>query len=118
MWQYSQSSGELSRSAGSYSCSWFGYSGAFPFSWPDYVVSKGPIPLGKYTIGKPTDEKGPLTLPLTPDPSNAMHSREGFLIHAENASHPAHSSEGCIIQCEPARQAVVDSQDYELEVVA
>src|SRR5580658_4798860 len=81
-----------------------GYSGA-----PGYIgqptdvgiPDKGPIPPGWYGIGADTGEKGPLTLPLTPDPETVMYGRSGFLIHGANAAKDVNgleaSSEGCIV---------------------
>jgi RHS repeat-associated protein len=57
----------------------------------------GPIPQGNYTIGNPTNEKGPWTFPLIPDSSNVMYGRGGFLIHGDNSSHDNSASEGCIV---------------------
>lgn len=65
----------------------------------------GPIPPGWYTIGADTGSKGPLSLPLTPDPETRTFDRGSFFIHGRNAAEdedqalqesiPA-SSEGCI----------------------
>jgi hypothetical protein len=71
---------------------------------------------GTYTIGAPTREKGPLTLPLTPAPGNNMHGRDGFLIHGDNPSHPGASSEGCIILPRAARSKIANSGDHTLHV--
>ena len=114
-WIYKQSTGEFSDAAGI----WLGYSGAYGYMDPKWetMPDHGPIPCGDYTIGAATDEKGPLTLPLTPDPANEMYGRSGFLIHGDNAVHPGHASEGCIILSEAARTAIVASGDKQLTVI-
>jgi len=57
----------------------------------------GPLPQGDYTVGAPTRRRGPLTLPLTPDPNNAMYGRSGFLIHGDNPAQNNTASDGCIV---------------------
>ena len=57
----------------------------------------GPIPRGDYTVGAPTRRRGPMTLPLTPDPGNDMQGRSGFLVHGDNPAQNNTASEGCII---------------------
>jgi hypothetical protein len=88
----------------------------------------GPLPAGKYTIGAPEDDPklGPIAMRLTPDPSNDMHGRAGFFIHADSIAHPGEASEGCIIPTHGAagetgrqiRMMISTSSDRELEVVA
>ncbi len=57
----------------------------------------GPLPQGDYGVGAPNQLRGPLTLPLTPDPSNTMHGRSGFLIHGDNPAQNNTASNGCIV---------------------
>jgi len=57
----------------------------------------GPLPQGDYTVGARTRRRGPLTLPLTPDPGNTMYGRSGFLIHGDNPAQNNTASEGCIV---------------------
>jgi hypothetical protein len=84
------------------------------------VHNHGPIPPGRYTIGEPvnTETHGPFVLPLTPDESNEMHGRSGFLIHGDSVAHPGTASQGCIILPRAVREAVHASGDRDLEVVA
>jgi len=56
----------------------------------------GPLPEGRYTITSTDDEKGPLTYHLTPDPTNTMFGRSGFLIHGDNPAANHTASDGCI----------------------
>jgi Protein of unknown function (DUF2778) len=46
---------------------------------------------------------------LTPDPSNDMCGRSGFLIHGDSVSHPGDASDGCIILSRAEREAIVKS---------
>ena len=100
-----------------------GYSGApAGKNQPDKqnIPNVGPIPRGLYTIGDPhTDpEKGPLVMPLEPDPSNCMEGRSGFLIHGDSLAHPGCASEGCIILPHDVRERIAASADNQLTVVS
>jgi hypothetical protein len=67
----------------------------------------GPIPRGRYTIGAPEPGPSPYSLRLTPDPSNDMCGRSGFLIHGDSIAHPGDASDGCIILSRAEREAIV-----------
>ena len=100
-----------------------GYSGKDPHkNDPDsqHIPDQGPIPCGSYAIGAPhdTDKHGPYVLGLTPDPSNDMFGRSGFLIHGDSIANPGQASEGCIILPRAARQRIWDSNDHELRVLS
>jgi len=83
------------------------------------VQNVGPLPVGKYEIGEPSDTKthGPYVLHLTPDPANEMFERSGFLIHGDSVVHPGTASEGCMIFARSIRERIWDSGDRQLEVV-
>lgn len=68
------------------------------------VQDIGPIPRGGYTIGPARDTPAPLSLPLTPDASNDMCGRFGFLIHGDSRRFPGRASDGCIIIAERAKR--------------
>jgi hypothetical protein len=55
---------------------------------------------------------------LTPAPENTMFGRDGFLMHGDSIEHPGCASEGCIIVGRAVREAVSESDDKSLEVVA
>jgi len=132
-WTYQQSTGLMTDAGGSVSV--YGYSGAGegknnPAMQDQHNV--GPIPCGRYTITGPecthgvpcgdchgiqTHHHGPLVLRLTPDPSNEMFGRAGFLIHGDNQTHTA--SEGCIILPRTIREAICPTatESAELEVI-
>ena len=99
-----------------------GYSGAGQLqNDPDSqcVSDLGPIPRGWYTIGAATATPAQVTLPLTPDPSNHMCGRTGFLIHADNVHRPGWASEGCIVIADrQKREGIRDSGDHRLEVTS
>lgn len=86
------------------------------------IPNNGPIPQGYYTIGKPQDTMahGPQVLPLTPNASNEMYGRSGFLIHGDSVKDPGTASEGCIIMPRSARDAIAAylHADDVLQVVA
>jgi hypothetical protein len=82
----------------------------------------GPLPTGDYTIGPwqaQHGKLGPMVAELIPDASNDMHGRSGFFIHgaASGALH-GQESEGCTVLEHTPRQAVKDSGDTRLRVVA
>ena len=78
----------------------------------------GPIPRGVYKIGKPRKGPTPFSLPLTPDPSNAMCGRSAFLIHGDSIAAPGTASHGCIILARPDRERIAESGVKQLVVVA
>lgn len=80
----------------------------------------GPIPQGKYRIGKPVDTvtHGPYVLPLSPDSDNEMFGRRDFLIHGDSIVAPGTASEGCIIMSKDVRHLMGNSSDHFLAVVS
>lgn len=82
------------------------------------VKSKGPIPKGSYTIGRPFHhpKTGRWTLRLTPLPSNQMCGRSGFMIHGDSQAHPGQASDGCIILDFAFREIITRSGITLLEV--
>ena len=120
MWRYYQSTGELEHD-GEHVAS--GYAGADagknnPQAQTEHNV--GPLPRGEYTIGAPSDTKthGPYVLHLTPDPTNEMFGRAGFLIHGDSMVNPGTASEGCMIFSRTVREQVWESGDHRLQVLA
>lgn len=87
-----------------------------------FVPQHGPIPQGWYTIGPPQQFKNMMNcLPLTPDASNNMGGRAGFLIHDGAFNNPighGMTSEGCICLPENRRIEIANSGDRRLQVVA
>jgi hypothetical protein len=60
----------------------------------DHVKNVGPIPRGLYRIvPEPFDHAkcGKFCIRLTPEPSNVMHGRAGFLIHGDNGKSGAYA---------------------------
>lgn len=120
MWTYFQSTGLLKDGRGANVC--VGYSGHEDgFNNPKLEAEPdvGPIPVGKWLIGKPQDHPhlGPLVMHLTPfqfDP----HGRSGFFIHGDNKLANGSASHGCIILPRWARQAIASSLAVQLEVTA
>lgn len=117
-WQYSQRTGILTHN-GKYIAQ--GYSGA-PAGQnnPDMEQLRniGPIPRGKYHIGKPrnTAKHGPHAMDLTPVGHHAL-GRTDFLIHGERRNGPpGRASEGCIILGPSVRHQISASGDHELLV--
>jgi hypothetical protein len=125
MWTYVQSTGDLFDPNGQRM--WTGYSGFAPDGKNNPAAQDeaniGPIPRGTYTIGAPecveTDgPHGPFVLPLTPDPSNEMFGRSGFLCHGDSIEHAGSASHGCIIMPLAIRTQIASSNDDQLVVVA
>lgn len=121
-WEWRIAAGELWRLDDRPHLEVTGYSGARGFRNDPRAITRigeGPIPLGTYTIESPrdTDTHGPYVLPLTPDASNQMYGRSGFLMHGDSVSHPGTASKGCIILPRSTRELVWGSGDRVLTVV-
>jgi len=119
MWTYQQSSGRLSRDGIFIADGYSGLGEGKNNPTMQDVHDKGPLPRGRYLIGRPIDTTthGPFVLPLTPDPGNTMFGRSGFLIHGDSKQHPGSASIGCIILGPEFRHMIADSGDTELAVV-
>ena len=118
-WLYVQSTGKLYRPDGSLAGS--GYSGVGTgLNNPAMqdVKNVGPIPVGLYSLGEVSNEKGPLTIRLNPSSSNEMHGRDGFLVHGDNHLMNHTASEGCIIMPNATRQELSASMEKILKVIA
>lgn len=99
-----------------------GYSGRPPHDnqpASEGLRAMGPIPRGRYRVGRPFDHSrlGPVSLWLEPSPDNEMHGRSGFLIHGDNSRKNRTGSSGCIILDRHARITIAASGIRELVVV-
>lgn len=119
MWQYKQSTGELTLIGENYeTVEGHGYSG-FEAGKNNPAMQDipcvGPIPQGSYmirgAINSPTH--GPLAMPLVPAASNQMFGRSEFLIHGDSIEDPGNASRGCIILPHDVRVAINASEDAE-----
>jgi len=83
------------------------------------IKNTGPLPKGKYTIGKPYDSPhtGPFTLPLEPHEDNNMFNRGDFKIHGDSISEPGTASNGCIILPRSVREQINNCTDKTLKVI-
>jgi hypothetical protein len=120
-WIYEQISGKLFSPDGE--LIGFGYSGSGEGKNNPALqaeIDVGPIPAGTYQMGYAYDdpEKGPLVIPLEPDPENEMYGRSGFLVHGDSSEHPGQASEGCIIMARSIREELDASSDEVLEVMS
>lgn len=77
------------------------------------VPDVGPLPPGRYTIGKPIDHPklGPMSFPLEPAQTNEMFDRSAFYIHGDSIEHPGEASEGCIVLPPGARNRIIAASD-------
>jgi hypothetical protein len=120
MWIYRIATGEMVKEDGTILAVGWSGQGAHKNN-PDSTGVKnfGPLPCGKYSISAPvnTSTHGPYVLRLSPDPSNAMQGRDGFLIHGAAKADPERSSQGCVILQRASREAVWTSGDHTLAVV-
>jgi hypothetical protein len=59
-------------------------------------------------------------MPLTPDPTNVMQGRGGFLVHGDEIAHAGEhlASEGCIVLSYPLRSQIWMSNDHQLRVIS
>lgn len=127
MWIFEISTGKLYDPQGQFVAK--GYSGGNCGNDPEGLDNPkdqslpdvGPIPEGLYTLGEPVLQSprlGPFAIPLNPDTSNQMYGRSGFYCHGDSVKHPGCASEGCIIMPPQWREAMWNSQDHQLQVVA
>lgn len=120
-WRYVQSSGDLSHNGVHVGTGYSGHGIGLNNHAQEATHGVGPIPVGAYHIGppkSPPDHLGPLAMPLTPKPGNDAHGRSAFFMHGDNAAANHTASDGCIIMSRAVRQAVADSPDRDLEVIA
>lgn len=83
----------------------------------EHIKNKGPIPRGRYIIGKAftSSKTGPYVLPLKPYGDNAL-GRNSFQIHGDRISSPGTASTGCIILKPQIRKKIGSSKDTMLKV--
>ena len=126
MYTFQISTGKLSHNGALLGTGWAGHDAGRNNVDMQNVPDIGPLPCGKYKIGKAYHHPklGPFTMDLTPDPANEMYGRSLFRMHGAAADNPAtpineflESSHGCIIQMRPVREKVDEGSDRDLEVV-
>ena len=123
MWIYRQDSGVLIHDGLVIGQGYSGFGADKNQPNDESVKDLGPIPTGTYLIGSPEcldtpGPHGPYVLRLTPAPNNAMHDRDGFLIHGDSLEHPGAASHGCIILPKAVRIVIAQSGDDQLTVVS
>ena len=122
MWTYEQSTGNLLHDSSQIGVGYSGHGPGVNNPALESIPDEGPIPEGLYEIGHPvnTTSHGPFVMPLTPDSSNEMHGRSGFLIHGDEVSHPGEelASLGCIVLSHPLRSQIWTSGDHQLRVIS
>ena len=79
--------------------------------------NRGPIPRGRWMMGKPYNSArvGPLCIPLLPAAETSTFGRSAFLIHGDNAAGDA--SEGCIVAPRPLRHLLASHIQQGGEIV-
>ena len=88
---------------------------------PDAIKERGvgPLPPGNYTLTTVRDSQntGPFSIVLEPDPANVMYGRGLFRIHGDSIAHPGEASDGCIILPRAIRDRIWHSGERQLVVV-
>jgi lipoprotein-anchoring transpeptidase ErfK/SrfK len=121
VWQYEQSTGNLSQDGNLIATGYSGHGVGLNNADDEFLKNIGPIPQGVYTIGspkEPIDILGPIAMPLEPDPNNNMEGRDAFYIHGDNSEGNQSASNGCIILSHDIRTMINESDDKTLIVVA
>jgi hypothetical protein len=122
MWQYAQSTGNLTAPDGTLAGQGYSGNGAnLDSPAAEGVIGHGPIPQGDWLIGKFTDHPklGPISAPLMPCAGNTMDGRQGgFFIHGDNKLGNHSASDGCIVLAGPLRELIAASNDTLLQVIA
>lgn len=80
----------------------------------------GPVPVGLWKIGTPYEnpKTGPFTMNLDPEPGTDTLGRSAFRIHGDSIANPGEASHGCIILPRNVREAIWNSGDRDLQVIA
>ena len=96
-WAYSQTSGVIRHNMIDVGSGYSGFGEGKNNPAMEAVENYGPIPQGRYLIGKAYDHPhlGPCVMNLTPTKGTTAFGRTDFRIHGDNLSHDA--SHGCII---------------------
>ena len=120
MWQFVQSTGNVSRDGVIVAQGWAGQGEGRNNPELQCVPNLGPLPRGLYAITAPylNPHTGPYTMNLVPDVGNQMCGRGDFRIHGAAYQHPELSSHGCIILVRPIREQIWASNDHNITVVA
>ncbi len=118
-WEYNQATGTLSRNGivvATNGYSGFGIGRNNPMM--EDRINVGPIPRGRYTIGRPRISRrtGPHVLNLTPFGHNAL-GRTDFQIHGDSRTDPGNASNGCIVLPRMIREQISQSPDNIINVV-
>ena len=118
VYQYSQSTGELTQHGTLVERGYSGFGEGKNNPEMQEVVGIGPIPQGTYIIGKAYDHAhlGPCVMNLDPVKGSETFGRSAFRLHGDNKTHDA--SHGCIIMGPATRHKVALSSDRKLVVVA
>jgi hypothetical protein len=83
------------------------------------VLNAGPIPAGRWHIGRPInppDHLGIYAMPLSPMDGTDPMGRTALFIHGDNAKHNHSASDGCVIASLSARLCIAESEDRILVV--
>lgn len=118
-WQYVQATGRLIHEGELVATGYSGQPQAKNDAAREREHDVGPIPRGRYAIGRPynSTKVGPFALPLHPMAGTETYGRGDFRIHGDSRTAPGTASHGCIILPRPARERIEASGDAELEVV-
>lgn len=118
MWEYSQSTGELTHDAIKIGIAYSGHGEGLNNSKLQWEAQVGPLPQGTYTIGPAFEHptKGPVVMHLIPEASTDEFGRCGFLMHGDNQLLNHSGSEGCIVAARSIREEVAASPDRRLTV--
>jgi hypothetical protein len=117
MWTYAQSTGALAHDGKVIGHGYSGHGDGLNNPQMESVHGVGPIPAGRWQIGKwhNEDHLGPCVAALDAigfDP----HGRSAFFIHGDNASANHTASDGCIILGPDLRHAIRDSGETSITV--
>ena len=120
-WTWSEGAGTMTSADGSQVFS--GYSGAALGKNNPLMaaaVGVGPIPCGDWSMDgiENNGPTGPFTIILDPEPGTDTLGRSEFRVHGDSISDPGNASHGCIVLQRAYREAIWNSDDHALTVVA
>lgn len=121
MWSFEISTGKIAENGHPQGSGYSGFGDAANDPAKVDERMRGPLPPGKYRIGKAYKHPklGPICMDLAPLPGTDTFGRDLFRIHGDNKTpEPFDGSHGCLVTARETREKINASRDRILEVTA
>lgn len=119
MWTYEQATGRMLHDGVLFGQGYSGKGDAKNHPSAEWEHNIGPIPCGFYTMEGPVNSHvhGEYVIPFSPNLTNEMYGRSGFMCHGDSKIEPGTASEGCVIMPYEVRVKMWESGDRLLQVL-